>query len=129
VSVITVSTSVVWGLGHDDVVAYSCCILVLALTILKEDLHIEDEYHTSLASTPTTSFELDAIGRECSRRTFWYIRLMHLTTFMYFKIQTPPLSMDLNMRLPVDEASFEFGAHCQSGPSHHLFFFVAEIGV
>jgi hypothetical protein len=108
-------------LGHGDVVVvtYSRCVIELALTILKEDLHIQDEHHTSLTSAPTTSFELDAIGRECARRAFWYIRLMHLTTFTYFQIPMPPVSVDLNLRLPVDEASFEFGAHnSQSGPSH-----------
>ncbi|KAH9983895.1 hypothetical protein BJV74DRAFT_848980 [Russula compacta] len=83
----------------------------LALSILKEDLHIQDEYHSSLASTPMTSFELDAISRECARRAFWYMRLMHLTAFMYFQIPAPPILMDSNLRLPVDEASFEFGAH------------------
>jgi hypothetical protein len=86
-------------------------ILELALSILKEDLNIQDEYHSSLASVPTTSFELDAIGRECARRAFWYIRLMQLTTFAYFHIPAPPIPMDLNLRLPVDEASFEFGMH------------------
>jgi len=104
--------------GNDDV-AYSSCILELVLGILKEDLHIQDEYHNTLTSAPTTSFELDAIGRECARRTFWYIKLMHLTTFMYFQIPAPSIPVDLNLRLPVDEASFEFGAHnSQSGPSH-----------
>ena len=98
-------------------------LVELALTILKEDLHIQDEYHGSLASTPTTSFELDAIGRECARRAFWYIRLMHLTAFTFFQIPAPPAPMDLTLRLPVDEASFEFGAHSsQSGLSYfHAF--------
>jgi hypothetical protein len=113
-----VSFSAIRGLGNDDV-AYSSCTLELVLGILKEDLHIQDEYHNTLTSAPTTSFELDAIGRECARRTFWYIKLMHLTTFMYFQIPAPSIPVDLNLRLPVDEASFEFGAHnSQSGPSH-----------
>ncbi|KAN0105104.1 hypothetical protein V8E52_011351, partial [Russula decolorans] len=92
----------------------------LALTILKEDLHIQDEYHGNLASAPTTSFELDAIGRECARRAFWYIRLMHLTAFTFFQISAPPTPMDLNLRLPVDEASFEFGAHNSQSEYLHL---------
>lgn len=92
----------------------------LALTILKEDLHIQDEYHGNLASAPTTSFELDAIGRECARRAFWYIRLMQLTAFTFFQIPAPPTPMDLNLRLPVDEASFEFGAHNSQSEYLHL---------
>ena len=113
---ITVSTSTSYGLGRDDVATYPCCLIDLALTILKEDLHIQDEYHNNLASAPTTSFELDAIGRECARRAFWYIRLMHLTAFTFFQLPAPPTPMDLNLRLPIDEASFEFGAHnSQSG--------------
>ena len=65
-----------------------------------------------------TSFELDAIDRECARRAFWYNRLMHLTTFTYFQIPALPIPMELNLRLPVDEASFEFGAHnSQTGSS------------
>jgi hypothetical protein len=106
-------------------------LLELALSILKEDLHIQDEYHNTLASAPTTSFELDAIGRECARRTFWYIKLMHLTTFVYFQIPAPSIPVDFNLRLPVDEASFEFGAHnSQSGPSHSPHSFsVTEISV
>ncbi|KAI9464267.1 hypothetical protein F5148DRAFT_188149 [Russula earlei] len=92
----------------------------LALSILKEDLHVHDEYHSCLASTPTTCFELDAIARECARRAFWYIRLMHLTTFTYFHIVVPPLHLDLKLRLPVDEASFEFGAHNSQSEYLHL---------
>lgn len=111
------SFTAIRSLGNDDV-TYSSCILELVLGILKEDLHIQDEYHSTLTSAPTTSFELDAIGRECARRTFWYIKLMQLTTFMYFQIPAPSIPVDLNLRLPVDEASFEFGAHnSQSGPS------------
>ncbi|KAH9995477.1 hypothetical protein BJV77DRAFT_220765 [Russula vinacea] len=92
----------------------------LALSILKDDLHIQDEYHCSPASAPTTSFELDAIGRECARRAFWYIKLMHLTAFTYFQIPAPPIPIDLNLRLPVDEASFEFGAHNSQSEYLHL---------
>jgi hypothetical protein len=92
-------------------------IAELALSILKEELRIQDEHPSGLAPAPTTSFVLDAIGRECSRRAFWYIKLMHLTAFAYYQIPTPPIALDLNnLRLPVDEASFEFGAHnSQSG--------------
>jgi len=91
---------------------------------LKEDLHVQDEYHGSLASAPTTSFELDAIGRECARRAFWYIRLMHLTAFAYFQIPAPPIPMDLDLRLPVDETSFEFGAHNSQSGSFNIHAFV-----
>lgn len=116
---ITVSTSASCGLGRDELAAHSYFLVELALSILKEDLHIQDEYHGSLASAPTSSFELDAISRECARRAFWYIQLMHLTAFTYFQIPAPSIPMDLNLRLPVDEASFEFGAHnSQSGSSH-----------
>jgi len=106
-----VSASALPGLARNDVVTHLYCILELALSILKEDIHIQDEYHSSLPSAPTTSFELDAIGRECAQRAFWYIRLMRLTTFTYFHIPVPPFPMDLKLRLPVDEASFEFGRH------------------
>ena len=107
------------GLGRHGLVTYSYCIAELALCILKEDLHIQDEnHHSNPASTPTSSFVLDAIGRECARRAFWYIRLMQLTIFAYYQISVPPIPMDLNLPLPVDEASFEFGAHNnQSGSS------------
>ncbi|KAI0305813.1 hypothetical protein B0F90DRAFT_1814671 [Multifurca ochricompacta] len=90
----------------------------LALGILKDDLHVQDEHHSGLPSAPTTSFVLDAIGRECARRAVWYIRLMHLTIFAYFQIAVPAIPMDLDLRLPVDEASFEFGAH--SSQSEYL---------
>ena len=117
------SASAFRGLGRDDVVTYSCCCAVeLLLSILKEDLRIQDEYPPSLSSTPTTSFQVDAIGRECARRAFWYVRLMHLTAFTYLQIPAPPIPMELNLRLPVDEASFEFGAHnSQTGSSLSLF--------
>ena len=89
-----------------------CRIAELALSILKEELRIQDEHSSGLAPAPTTDFVLDAIGRECSRRAFWYIKLMHLTAFTYYEIPTPPVESDLtSLRLPVDEASFEFGAH------------------
>ena len=93
-------------------------IAELALSILKEDLRIQDEHPSGLAPAPTSNFVLDAIGRECSRRAFWYIKLMHLTAFAYYQIHTPPIALDSKtVRLPVDEASFEFGAHnSQSGP-------------
>ena len=112
------------SLGRDDFATYSSCLVELALSIMKEDLHVQDEYHGSLASAPTTSFELDAISRECARRAFWYIRLMHLTAFKFFQIPAPPIPMDLNLRLPVDEASFEFGAHNSQSGSSHLHAFV-----
>jgi len=113
-----VSPSAVRGLDRDDVVTHSCWVVELLLSILKEDLRIQDEYPTGLSSAPTTSFELDAIGRECARRAFWYVRLMHLTTFTYFQIPAPPIPMESDLRLPVDEASFEFGAHnSQTGSS------------
>jgi len=116
-----VSASISCGLGRGDVATYSCCLVELALIILKEDLHVQDEYHGgSLASAPTTNFELDAIGRECARRAFWYIRLMHLTAFTYFQIPAPPMLVDSNLRLPVDEASFEFGAHNSQSGSFNL---------
>ncbi|KAI0255983.1 hypothetical protein BJV78DRAFT_586707 [Lactifluus subvellereus] len=84
----------------------------LAMCILKADLHVQDEHHHSnLASTPTSGFAPNAIGRECARRAFWYVRLMHLTTFAYYQIPAPPIPMDSNLPLPIDEASFEFGAH------------------
>lgn len=116
------SASAVRGLGRDDVVTYSCCCVVeLLLSILKEDLRIQDEYPPSLSSTPTITFQLDAIGRECARRAFWYIRLMHLTAFTYLQIPAPPIPMELDLRLPLDEASFEFGAHnSQTGSSLFL---------
>jgi hypothetical protein len=88
---------------------------------LKEELRIQDEHPSGLAPAPTTSFVLDAIGRECSRRAFWYIKLMHLTAFAYYQIPTPPIALDLNnLRLPVDEASFEFGAHNSQSEYLHL---------
>jgi hypothetical protein len=94
-----------------------CYFAELALSILKEDLRVQDEHPPGLAPAPTTSFVPDAIGRECSRRAFWYIKLMHLTAFSYYQIPTPSIALDLkNLRLPVDEASFEFCAHnSQSG--------------
>ncbi|KAH9066779.1 hypothetical protein EDB87DRAFT_1801444 [Lactarius vividus] len=93
----------------------------LALSILNEDLRVQDEHPSGLTPTPTTSFVLDAIGRECSRRVFWYIKLMHLTAFAYYQIPTPPIALDLkNLRLPVDEASFEFGAHNSQSEYLHL---------
>jgi hypothetical protein len=100
----------------------------LALSILKEDLHIQDEHPpSSVASTPTTALLLDGIGRECARRAFWYIRLMHVTTFTYFQIPAPPITMDLNLSLPADEASFEFGTYnSQPGSSR---FSLSVLGV
>ena len=123
------SASAIRGLGRYDVVTYSCCVVELLLSIFKEDLRIQDEYPTSLSSTPTTSFELDTIGRECARRAFWYIRLMHLTTFTYFQIPAPPVPLELNLRLPVDEASFEFGAHNSQTGSSLSSLSVTEINV
>ncbi len=107
-----------------DVVIYFCRIAELALSILKEDLCVHDERPSGLVPAPTTSFVLDAIGRECSRRALWYIKLMHLTAFAYYEIPAPPIALDFkNLRLPVDEASFEFGAHnSQSGSSGSSFF-------
>jgi hypothetical protein len=105
------------SLCYHGVVTYACRIAELALSILKEDLHIQDEH--SHSSTPTVAFVPD-ISRECARRAFWYIRLMHLTTFAYFEIPAPPITMDLNLPLPVDEASFEFGTfNSPLGSFHH----------
>ncbi|KAF8273073.1 hypothetical protein EI94DRAFT_1716607 [Lactarius quietus] len=93
----------------------------LALSILKEDLRVQDEHPSGLTPAPSSSFVLDAIGRECSRRAFWYIKLMHLTAFAYYEIPTPPIALDLkSMRLPVDEASFEFCAHNSQSEYLHL---------
>ncbi|KAI0272575.1 fungal-specific transcription factor domain-containing protein [Gloeopeniophorella convolvens] len=92
----------------------------LALSILKEDLNVQEESQSGLSSAPTTSFVLDAIGRECARRAFWYIKLMHLTTFAYYRMPALPSSMDLALRLPVDEASFEFGVHNSQSEFLHL---------
>ena len=107
------------NLGHHRVMSpfTLCRVAELALSILREDLRVQDEHPSGLAPSPATSFVLDAISRECSRRACWYIKLMHLTTFTYFQIPTPPIALDLkNLRLPVDEASFEFCAHnSQSG--------------
>ena len=86
---ITVSAQTSCGLSPDDITTYSCCLVELALTILKKDLYIQDEYHSVLALAPTMSFRFDAIGHECAWCAFWYIRLMHLTAFSFFQYQHP----------------------------------------
>jgi len=45
---------------------------------------------------------------------------MHLTTFTYYQIPALPIPMELNLRLPVDETSFEFGAHNSQTEYLHL---------
>jgi len=97
---IIVSASALPGLARNDVVTHLYCILELALSILKEDIHIQDDTTPSLPSAPTTSFELDAIGRECAQRAFWYIRLMRLTTFTYFHIPVTTFSHGFEIAPP-----------------------------
>ncbi|KAI0050975.1 hypothetical protein FA95DRAFT_1676299 [Auriscalpium vulgare] len=83
----------------------------LALSILEGDLHLHQQNNPVLTPVPSPSFVFEAIERECARRAFWYIRLLYLTLFSYYSVPVPPKPLNLSLRLPVDETSFEFGAH------------------
>ena len=84
---------------------------VLALKILQEDLHVHEQSHPILTPVPSAEFVFGAIDRECARRAFWLIRFMHLTAFTYYYVPIPPAQLDLTLRLPVDETSFELAVH------------------
>ncbi|KAI0057246.1 hypothetical protein BV25DRAFT_1920344 [Artomyces pyxidatus] len=83
----------------------------LALSILEEDVHVHTLSTPIPTPMPTPDFAFDAIDRECARRAFWFIHFMSLTTFTYYNVPVPTKPLDLTLRLPVDETSFEFGVH------------------
>ncbi|THH07011.1 hypothetical protein EW146_g9448 [Bondarzewia mesenterica] len=88
-------------------------LFTLALKILEETLHVHARHqnHPVLTPVPSSSFVFSAIDRECARRAFWLIRLMHLTGFTYYYVPIPPAPLNLSLRLPVDETSFELAVH------------------
>lgn len=83
----------------------------LALKILEEDLKVHEQNYPILTPVPTPEFVFAAIDRECARRAFWLIRFMHLTAFTFYYVPIPPKPLNLSLRLPVDETSFELGVH------------------
>ncbi|TFY80883.1 hypothetical protein EWM64_g3127, partial [Hericium alpestre] len=52
-----------------------------------------------------------SIDRECTRRAFWLLRFLSLTSNLYYDWPMPQKQMDLTVRLPVDETSFEMSTH------------------
>lgn len=83
----------------------------LALQILEEDLSVHEQNYPILTPVPTPEFVFASVDRECARRAFWLIRFMHLTAFTFYYVPIPPKPLDLSLRLPVDETSFELGVH------------------
>ncbi|KAF7972764.1 hypothetical protein HWV62_17142 [Athelia sp. TMB] len=89
----------------------------LALQVLDElGVHRPDNITTS--RTPSTEYIQEHIDRECMRRIFWLIHLLDLISSMFFKVRAAPKGE--NLRLPVDETSFELGTHA-STPAEYLY--------
>lgn len=83
----------------------------LALQVLDElGVHRPDNITTS--RTPSTEYIQEHIDRECMRRIFWLIHLLDLISSMFFKVRAAPKGE--NLRLPVDETSFELGTHAST---------------
>ncbi|KAA1468853.1 hypothetical protein DENSPDRAFT_878458 [Dentipellis sp. KUC8613] len=83
----------------------------LALKILEEDLHVHSQNNPVLTPVPTPDLIFTAIDRECTRRAFWLIRFLSITSNMYYDWPMPQKAVDLTVRLPVDETSFELAVH------------------
>ncbi|TFY61258.1 hypothetical protein EVG20_g7129 [Dentipellis fragilis] len=83
----------------------------LALKILEEDLHVHEQNNPVLTPVPTPDLIFTAIDRECTRRAFWLIRFLSITSNMYYDWPMPQKAVDLTVRLPVDETSFELAVH------------------
>ncbi|EAU90246.2 hypothetical protein CC1G_11570 [Coprinopsis cinerea okayama7 len=82
----------------------------LALRIV-EALGVHSPEHPTLTPVPSPEFISASLEREAIRRIFWYIHLLDLKASIYFKKPTTFTQVELRLRLPVDETSFELGVH------------------
>ncbi|KAF8909396.1 fungal-specific transcription factor domain-containing protein [Gymnopilus junonius] len=82
----------------------------LALQIV-ENLGVHSPEHPTLTPVPSQEFVQAAIEREAIRRIFWLIHLLDVLASIYFKKPTTFADVELRLRLPVDETSFELGVH------------------
>jgi len=85
--------------------------IALALKILEEDLRVHESNTPILTPVPAPDFVFTAIDRECARRAFWVMRILYLTAYSWFYVPLPPKPMNVTLRLPVDETSFELMVH------------------
>jgi Fungal specific transcription factor domain len=83
----------------------------LALHIL-DSLGVHKPDNPTLTPVPSPEFIQASIERECVRRIFWLIHLVDLVFCIYLKRPIPPKDpSELQLRLPVDETSFELAVH------------------
>ncbi|KAF9557342.1 hypothetical protein CPC08DRAFT_693369, partial [Agrocybe pediades] len=82
----------------------------LALQIV-ESLGVHRPDHPMLTPVPSQEFVQASIERESVRRIFWLIHVLDVLASIYFKKPTTFADVELRLRLPVDETSFELGVH------------------
>lgn len=82
----------------------------LALQIV-EGLGVHSPEHPTLTPVPSQEFVQRAIEREAIRRIFWLIHFLDVMASIYFKKPVTFADVELRLRLPVDETSFELGVH------------------
>ncbi|KDR80510.1 hypothetical protein GALMADRAFT_240800 [Galerina marginata CBS 339.88] len=97
---LTTESNALWGSRFHD----------LALQIV-EGLGVHSPEHPTLTPVPSQEFVQGAIEREAIRRIFWLIHLLDIVASIYFKKPTTFADVELRLRLPVDETSFELGVH------------------
>jgi hypothetical protein len=73
-------------------------------------LHIEQPDMPTSCSTPTARELSENIERECMRRVYWMIYFVDMLCTACTRLPTLFATLDNNIRLPVDETSFEMGA-------------------
>jgi len=76
-----------------------------------EGLGVHSPEHPTLTPVPSQEFVQRAIEREAIRRIFWLIHFLDVMASIYFKKPVTFADVELRLRLPVDETSFELGVH------------------
>lgn len=74
-------------------------------------LGIFDRDHTVLTPFPSPEFINDSIERECARRVFWLIYISDCVASVLYGRDILAAEHQLNLRLPMDETSFELSPH------------------
>ncbi|KAI5987018.1 fungal-specific transcription factor domain-containing protein [Pisolithus albus] len=74
-------------------------------------LGIFEHDHTVLTPFPSSEFISDSIERECARRVFWLIYISDCVASVLYGRDILATERQLNLRLPMDETSFELSPH------------------
>lgn len=81
----------------------------MALNILFSVLQIEQPDKPLTTGTPTARELNESIERECMLRCYWVIYFVDLLSTACTRLPSLFPSLDIRIRLPVDETSFEMG--------------------